>query len=219
MAGGPVGKPSLALTILLPIAAGYFGMSLSIVLQTQAVAAEQVVTETSASASNTATPVVLGAGSTYQVPSTPVRLIIPAIGVDAHIQSVGLAWQGDGTMGIPTNFTDVGWYDQGPRPGTPGNAVIDGHFDGKDVPQAVFYNLKNLVPGDLVKVEDRAGNVLQFRVTETKLYDYTAPTDEIFSGDSSVARLNLITCGGSWNKAEKVYNKRVVIFTELVKGA
>ena len=44
-------------------------------------------------------------------------------------------------MGVPTNFTDVGWYRYGPAPGTPGNAVIDGHLDGKSVPEAVFYNL------------------------------------------------------------------------------
>ena len=157
-----------------------------------------------------------GAGTSYQVPSSPVRLRIPAIGVDAHVQSVGLAWQGTGDMGIPTNFTDVGWYKDGPLPGAPGSAVIDGHLDGKDVPQAVFYNLGKLRAGDLVEVEGEDGKTLQFRVLETKLYDYNAPTTDVFSSDVSKSRLNLITCAGDWDKSQKLYNKRVVVFTELV---
>jgi LPXTG-site transpeptidase (sortase) family protein len=159
---------------------------------------------------------IQGSGSTFVAPELPSRLRIPAIGVDAHIQSVGLAWQGTGDMGIPTNFTDVAWYKDGPRPGAPGRAVIDGHLDGKDVPRAVFYDLDKLKKGDLVEVEDKTGKVFQFRVVKVASYDYDAPTEEVFSAEASSARLNLITCSGGWLKSEGVYEKRVVVFTELV---
>lgn len=153
-------------------------------------------------------------GTSFEAPAEPVRLRIPSIGVDANIQSAGLLK--DGTMGIPTNFTDVAWYNRGARPGMPGSAVIDGHLDGKDVPEAVFYNLGRLRVGDLVEVEDSRGVVLKFKVVDIETYDYKASASEVFSGDATKARLNLITCGGNWDKSKKTYDERVVVFTELI---
>jgi len=164
-----------------------------------------------------ATPAAVGLGSSFDVPSRPARLLIPAIGVDANIQSVGLSWKNDGTMGIPTNFTDVAWYNLGPRPGMPGSAVIAGHLDGKNVKEAVFYDLDKLNPGDLVEVIDRAGETSRFQVIETKTYEHDATTTDIFSNDASKMRLNLITCTGGWIKDKKMYDKRTVVFTELVE--
>lgn len=165
----------------------------------------------------TTTSVVMGGGTSYDKPSLPQRLIIPAIGVDAHVQSVGYWWKDPTEMGIPTNFTDVAWFNEGPRPGEPGSAVIDGHLDGKEVEKAVFYDLDKLKPGDMVEVVDSAGKSLQFKVVETKLYDSDAATADIFDNDPSKIRLNLITCGGDWLVDEHAYTKRVVVFTELVR--
>ena len=164
----------------------------------------------------TTTAAPLGAGVSYEASGMPVRLIIPAIGVDANIQSVGMWWRVPTDMGIPTNLTDVGWYNLGPRPGEPGSAVIDGHLDGATVKQAVFYNLGKLQPGDSVEVVESGGKTLQFKVVATKLYDYNAPTTDIFNSDTSKARLNLITCAGDWIKGQGQYNQRIVVFTELV---
>lgn len=164
----------------------------------------------------TSSPATVGVGSSFNAPGMPTRLIIPRLGTDAHIQSVGLSWRGNGDMEIPTNFTDVAWYNGGPRPGMPGSAVIDGHLDGKNVPQAVFYNLKLLQPGDLVEVVDDKGAVLQFKVVASKIYGYDTTTTDIFSGDTSKAGLNLITCTGDWDKNEKIYTERLVVFTERV---
>jgi LPXTG-site transpeptidase (sortase) family protein len=157
-----------------------------------------------------------GSGSSFEMPGKPARLVIPSIAVDAAVQSVGLFWNGNGEMGIPTNFTDVAWYNGGPIPGMPGSAVIDGHLDGRNVKEAVFYNLGNLKPGDLVEVVDAAGKTWQFQVVRLADYDYNASTTDIFSGDGSKARLNLITCTGDWIPSQKLYNKRIVVFTELV---
>ena len=199
----------LALPISLGV--GLLAVGFSIFLQTRDLKAEALSVITPVLA-----PAPVGAGNSFEAPGTPARLIIPAIGVDANVQSVGLYWRGDGTMGIPTNFTDVAWYNLGPRPGMPGSAVIDGHFDGRNVKEAVFYNLGQLKTGDLVEVVDKAGKTFQFRVVATKSYDANASTADIFGGDTSKARLNLITCAGDWDKTQKTYNKRVVVFTELV---
>ncbi len=198
------------------LGAGLFAGALSILLQTHGLTVNALPLHDPLPAVTASTSSPVGLGSSFEVPGAPIRLIIPAIGVDANIQSVGLAWQGNGEMGIPTNFTDVGWYNGGPRPGEPGSAVIDGHLDGRNVKEAVFYKLGSLEAGDLVEVVDAAGKTWRFKVTDVKLYDYNAPTNDIFSSDTSTARLNLITCAGSWLKSARVYDKRVVVFTELV---
>lgn len=202
--------------ILVSVVVGLLTVGLSISLQARSEIVQRFLSGGPSLFASNPAPAQLGAGSSFEVPGKPVRLLIPIIGVDAHIQSVGLAWQGTGDMGIPTNFTDVAWYNKGPLPGAPGSAVIDGHLDGRNTPKAVFYDLGKLKVGDMVNVVDAKGTTFQFRVVATKTYDYDAPTEEVFAGDMSKARLNLITCGGDWIKAEKLYNKRIVVFTELV---
>jgi len=159
----------------------------------------------------------LGSGTTYEQTARPIRLSIPAIHVDAAIESVGLSWRNDGTMAAPSNYINVGWYKWGPNPGSPGNAVIGGHLDGKNVPKAVFYNLRKLVPGDIVTITDEKNNLIYFQVKETKIYDHTASTTNIFLGDASHSRLNLITCAGAWDAEKKLYQERIVVFTERIK--
>src|SRR3989338_1929508 len=196
--------------VLLSIGIGLLVAGLSMFLQTrfavQAYIQEPVSTSTAPQ----------GSGISFVVPALRARLIIKAIGIDANVQSVGLSWKGDGNMGIPTNFTDVAWYNQGPRPGMPGIAVIDGHVDGKDVQKAEFYDLDKLKPGDAVEVVDKKGTVIQFRVVESRTYDYDSPTADIFIGDGSKSLINLITCSGDWDKERKLYRQRIVVTAELV---
>jgi sortase (surface protein transpeptidase) len=214
----PTKKFSWKWGLALFVAVGLIAGCASIVFQAKSETLVQGSIAAEPSSVVTTTPIVaaVGLGSSFSEPGLPVRLTIPAIGVDAAIQSVGIAWNAPGEMGIPTNFTDVGWYNGGPRPGVPGSAVIDGHLDGKYTPRAVFYDLGKLVPGDLVNVTDKNGNTFQFSVVAVKTYDYNASTSDIFSSSDSVAHLNLITCTGDWIKSQKLYNKRVVVFTDLV---
>ncbi len=145
--------------------------------------------------------------------STPAELIIPSIGLSSHVQLVGKTVKGN--MAVPNNFTDVGWYRLGFYPGSFGNSVIAGHLDnGKGTP-AVFAHLRDLKIGDQVQVLNKGGDILTFSVTGTALYDYTnAPLSMIF-GTSSKAHLNLITCDGVWDSAKKIYDKRLIVYTEL----
>ncbi|MFH0890774.1 MAG: class F sortase [Candidatus Liptonbacteria bacterium] len=214
--------------ILISLGVGLLTAGLSVFIQTRSQTWQVVpienpspVTEVESLVENNPKPVAtttadMGIGSSFDVPALPARLNIPAIGVSAKIQSVGLSWRNDGTMGIPTNFTDVAWYNLGPRPGMPGSAVIAGHLDGKKVKEAVFYNLGNLKSGDLVEVADGMGKVSRFQVVDSKIYEYNATTTDIFSNDASKTRLNLITCTGDWIKGQKIYDKRIVVFTEFL---
>ncbi len=213
MSTNPIKEFSWKVAILLFFGVGLLAAGLSIFLQARS---ETMGFLKDVPKPVTATRAVVGLGSSFEVPAPPVKLLIPAIGVDAAVESVGLSRTGNGDMGIPTNFTDVAWYNGGPVPGMPGSAVIDGHLDGRNVRKAVFHDLGSLKSGDLVEVVDRAGKTLQFQVVRLVTYDYNASTSDIFSGDTSKARLNLITCAGDWMKSQKLYNKRIVVFTELV---
>jgi sortase A len=190
--------------ILLCLAVGLLAAGLSVFLQVNIVNLRNFITANA------------GSAAAFEAPAKPARLIIPAIDVNAPVESVGLFWNGDGDMSIPSNFTDVAWYNGGPRPGMPGSAVIDGHLDGRNVKEAVFYNLGNLKPGDAVDVVDQNGRIWQFQVIRVTAYDYDASTTDIFSSNDSAARLNLITCAGDWLKGQGLYNKRLVVFTKLV---
>jgi sortase (surface protein transpeptidase) len=129
---------------------------------------------------------------------------------------VGLADDDTGAMGVPDNFIDVGWYKHGPRPGMVGSAVIAGHYNGKNLPKAVFYDLSELDINDTVEVVDENGISFIFQVVKVRTYAYNEPTEEVFVSNDGKVRLNLITCGGSWLKNEKLYDQRTVVFTELV---
>lgn len=150
---------------------------------------------------------------TASASSTPVQLIIPSISLNANVQWVGKTVGGN--MAVPNNFTDVGWYRLGFYPGTLGNAVMAGHLDnGKGTP-AVFEHLRDLKIGDEVKVVNRGGDILTFKVTGEALYEYTnAPLQMIF-GTSTKSHLNLITCEGVWDPVKKIYDKRLIVYTEL----
>ena len=109
------------------------------------------------------------ATSTTYVPSAPVRLSIPAIELDAKVENLGLTKTG-GELDVPKNFVDVGWYQDGPKPGAPGSAVMDGHLSGKHVLEGVFFKLRNLSPGDSVFITDESNHRLEFIVTDVKTF-------------------------------------------------
>ncbi len=83
------------------------------------------------------------------VDPTPARLAIPAIGVDAKIEARGL--DSDRNLATAQDFNDVAWYDLGPRPGEPSNAIVNGHVSWW-TGDAVFTHLSRLRAGDIIRV-------------------------------------------------------------------
>lgn len=144
----------------------------------------------------------------------PDRFEVPSLSIDTHVQHVGVTAAGN--MGVPNNFTDVGWYKYGVVPGYRGSAVIDGHVDNGLALAGVFKHLGDIKVGDDIYVTSKEGTRLHFRVQEVQSYDYkSVPLEKVFSRTDR-ARLNLITCEGNWVKAEKTYDKRLVVYTVLV---
>jgi LPXTG-site transpeptidase (sortase) family protein len=144
----------------------------------------------------------------------PSTLSIPKIGVNAPVEYV--ATDALGRMGVPVNYWNVAWYQPGTVPGQPGNAVIAGHVDSAQLGPVVFWNLRNLVPGDYVYVTTTTGATLTFVVTEVASYHVdSAPLQRIFGG-STDRNLNLITCEGYFDPSLRDYDQRRVVYTTLV---
>lgn len=147
-----------------------------------------------------------------QTAGLPTRLKIPRINVDADFVYVGLT--PDGTMDSPKEPLDVAWFKSGPRPGEIGSAVIAGHFGWKEGKKAVFDNLQELRKGDKLQVEDEKGRVITFVVRELRRYGEHDDASEVFGSSDGKAHLNLVTCQGVWNKKQKSYSERLVVFTD-----
>jgi LPXTG-site transpeptidase (sortase) family protein len=128
-------------------------------------------------------------------------------------ESVGMDQQG--RMDVPKDVANVAWYQLGVKPGEVGNAVFAGHYDKPDGSPAVFYDLNQLQSGDELIVEDEDGKPLIFIVTEKRVVQLSEfPLQEVF-GETEKKRVNLITCGGIWDKAKQEYSERTIIFSEL----
>jgi len=163
----------------------------------------------SASLINNQTPQDLVDGESVEL---PIRLKIPRINVDAAVKYVGVTPQG--AMDAPKSPTEVAWFSLGPRPGEEGSAVIAGHEGWKNSIPAVFDDLHKLQKGDKLYVEDEKGMVAVFVVRELRIYDQNGDTSGVFGSSDGKVHLNLITCQGVWNKNQKSYSHRLVVFTD-----
>ena len=176
------------------------------------VAAPSTSTATSAGPSQVAVPPSARPTASPMTRSRPLRLQIPAIGVDARTMRLGL--QSDGTVEVPPGPFPAGWYTGSPTPGELGPAVLVGHVHWNDR-AGVFADLSSLTSGDEVIVRRADGGAAVFRVTRTKQFSKDAfPTARVY-GDLDYAGLRLITCGGR-NLLTGRYEDNVVVFARLV---
>jgi sortase (surface protein transpeptidase) len=144
--------------------------------------------------------------------STPVRVEIPAIGVDSGLMPLGL--QSDGSLEVPPEGFPAGWYTDAPTPGELGPAIIAGHVDWDGSP-GVFFALRDLAPGAEVAVEREDGSTALFRVESVEQFPKGAfPTDAVYA-DIDHAGLRLITCGGSFDRQARSYSDNIVVFAAL----
>jgi LPXTG-site transpeptidase (sortase) family protein len=159
--------------------------------------------------------IAAGSGSAALAPAanlSPVRLLIPRISVNATIESRGL--DANRNMQTPSNFHDVAWYNLGPTPGLPGNALLNGHVNWW-TGSAVFTRLAELRPGDTVVVVRGDGTRATFKVTRRQVVAANARIASLFA-PSRVATLTLITCTGAWDVRIQSDTHRLLVSAVLV---
>lgn len=147
---------------------------------------------------------------TDEAPS-PVGLRIGRISVDASVEPRGVD-PDTGQMDVSDNVTEVGWYRFGPTPGEPGSAVLAAHVDLRGEGPGIFFNLRELEPGDRIEVLYDDGKTASFEVEARKTYSKEAlPLDVIFRRDGP-ALLTLVTCGGDFDSSTSRYDSNVVVY-------
>lgn len=154
--------------------------------------------------------------SSYRSPRThtevalPVRLRIPAIGVDTSLQKLGRA--SNGSIEEPSDPMSAGWWAGGPRPGQPGPAVILGHVRYNR--PAVFFRLGDVQPGDDVFVDRSDGSTARFEITRQGTYQKTQFPSDLVYYPTLKSELRLVTCGGPIDPTTGRYRDNLVVFAE-----
>jgi hypothetical protein len=163
----------------------------------------------------TAAPPMTAQAAAALAPSPPDRIIIPSLRVDAPVMRLGLA--ADGSIEVPPldNHNLAGWYDRSVTPGQDGTSVILGHVDSY-TGSSVFYFIKDLTRGDLVKVVRANGSTATFSVDGVReVAKATFPSAEVY-GNTRYPGLRLITCGGPFDSVTRQYLDNVVVYAHLV---
>jgi sortase (surface protein transpeptidase) len=96
-------------------------------------------------------------------------------------------------------------------PGDSGPAVVVGHVDSKAGP-AVFYRLRELRAGDVVRFVHPDHSIARFVVERSRSYSKSSfPTAAVY-GPTSDRELRLVTCGGSFDWSTGHYRDNLVVF-------
>lgn len=150
-------------------------------------------------------------------PSAPLRIVIPALGVDALVVEVGwhVTQVGGEARGEWETVADAAGHHRGSAdPGQPGNCVLSAH--SSDAGGAVFRGLEELVTGDVVQLCTVDEKQYNYYVTTVLTLDEVGATAAekreharwLDPTDGTV--LTLVTCWPPWS-----YTHRIVVRAEL----
>jgi sortase A len=128
--------------------------------------------------------------------SIPTRIVIPAIRLDAPVETVG--WhtvEGVSQWDVPDYFAG-GWLMTSAPLGKPGNTAITGHHN---IAGEVFRNLVKLKPGDRITVYSKAAP-FDYKITARKILPERGQPEAVrrenakWMQPTTDERLTLITC-------------------------
>lgn len=139
----------------------------------------------------------------------PVRLAIPALGVDAPIVPVGV--EPHGGMEVPQDVRTAGWYRFGPLPGARGSAMVIGHVDSRVQGPGIFFGLSRLELGEKIGVQLADGPTQYFVAVARRLIEKDELPLDLFARDGP-PRLTLVTCGGGFDETSRSYSHNVVVY-------
>jgi hypothetical protein len=148
------------------------------------------------------------------------RIIVEGADIDnASIITLGL--QADNrTFEVPTNATQVAWYDFSGLPGEEGKApTLAAHVDYQGQ-RGPFYTLTEASEGSNIYLVMADGTIYQYRVVSNRdiaksvlsWEDVGCDANQCYVSDA----ITLITCGGNFNPRTRSYNDNVVVRAELV---
>ncbi len=144
----------------------------------------------------------------------PVRISIPAIGVDARVVRLGL--NPDRTVEVPKNLPDAGWFELGPEPGEQGSAVILGHLESLAGP-GVFDRLRELRVGQVITIRLQDGSTVRYVADSMSRFPKSRfPTDRVYA-QTKQPTLRLVTCAGEMNPSTGYHPDNYVVYASLAR--
>ncbi|WP_377015122.1 class F sortase [Arthrobacter sp. GCM10027362] len=146
--------------------------------------------------------------------SRPVALTIGKIGLNSPIMRLGQ--RSDLSLEVPPGDAGApaGWYVNSPTPGARGPSVMLGHVNSIEGAPGVFARLRELAPGDAVRVEREDGSSAVFEVFAVEKYAKDAfPALRVY-GNTNRAELRLITCDGYDPQTGK-FDDNLVVYAAL----
>ncbi|MCF6524526.1 class F sortase [Streptomyces sp. JJ36] len=147
-----------------------------------------------------------------QAAPPPVRLRVPEVSLDASVVPVGVA--DDGTVRVPAEPRQAGWYRFGPAPGAErGSAVLVGHVDSRTGELGALAALYEVRPGDGVRVARDGGPELRYTVTARATVEKDALPAAVFRRAGPPV-LTLVTCAPPYDPERGGYQRNLVVTAE-----
>jgi hypothetical protein len=148
-------------------------------------------------------------------PKTPVRLVIPSLGINSSITAMGR--DANGVMGVPRGAHGISWFNISAFPGYRTDRIVNAIFAGHNVWNSVpgtFANLHTITIGATVHIHYHDRTVGQFQVISSDCYPLDGVPISVMSRVGGSVRTTLITCSGERTPAG--FNRRHVVILEAV---
>lgn len=140
----------------------------------------------------------------------PTALRVPQVSLHARVRDVGV--EGDGTVEVPDNTGQSGWYRYGPAPGaSAGSAVLVGHVDDRTGDLGAFAKLYEVRKGDEVTVAREDAPPVQYEVAAREVVDKDRLPDEVFRRHGRPV-LTLVTCAPPYDPARGGYQRTLLVY-------
>ncbi len=162
-------------------------------------------------------------------PGSPTWMSIPALDVDAPIETIGLDRRarpddsGQAPLGVPVDKRKAGWYAAGPKPGSGmGTVLTNGHTyrDGSAIFQEDFAAL--VAVGQQIDLVLDNGTTCSYRISTVwrnvdavQDYPQLVASERLYDQQGS-ERLFLATCGGPWVKSARMFKDINVVLATPV---
>lgn len=138
----------------------------------------------------------------------PESIDIPSLDLDAPLMKLGMDKNGDVELPPFDKPKTAGWFTGSAVPGDKGASVIVGHVDTKTAP-AVFFKLRQVRKGEIVKVERSDGKTVEYKVDSIQqVHKDDFPAKRVYVDDG----LKLVTCGGKFDYAKGEYLDNIIVY-------
>ena len=142
--------------------------------------------------------------------STPTRVRLASLGIDAPVSPVGIDVPHD-VLAAPSDIHRLGWWKDGEAPGArTGSILIAGHADSATAGAGAFFRLHEAKAGDRIEATTADGRTHTYRVVSVRNYLKSRLPTSVYS-QKGRPRLVLVTCGGPFDQAAGHYRDNVVL--------